>query len=423
VKGIHVPAQPPSSQPQAFRPSGLQASGLEPRASTLFDESRRLAAVQTPVIPIVSRWIAETPGTISLGQGIVSYPPPPEAMASLATFPASIADHRYGPVEGIEPLVSALETKLERENGIRVRPASRLVVTAGGNLAFMNAALAIADPGDEFIFPVPYYFNHEMAVVIAGCRAVPVPTTRDYHLDLDAIARAITPRTRAVVTVSPNNPTGTVYPEAALRAVNALCRDRGVFHIHDEAYEYFTYEGTPHFSPGSIADAAAHTISLYSLSKAYGFASWRIGYQVIPESIWEAINKIQDTDLICAPAISQHVALAAIGVGAGYARAHLPKLDAMRRLISHALRAGAPCDVPDPRGAFYYFLRVHTTLDAMTLAERLIREHRIAVIPGSAFGANDACYVRVSFGALDEATVELGVGRLVRGLTAIAGRA
>jgi aspartate/methionine/tyrosine aminotransferase len=410
MSAIRVPAKAPSSK--------VQASSLQPQGSTRFAESRRLTAVQTPVIPIVSRWIAETPGTISLGQGIVSYGPPPEAMASLSTFPASIADHRYGPVEGIEPLVSALETKLERENGIRVRPASRVVVTAGGNLAFMNAVLAIADPGDEFIFPVPYYFNHEMAVVIAGCRAVPVPTTREYQLDVDAIARAITPRTRAVVTVSPNNPTGVVYPEAALRALNALCRDRGVFHIHDEAYEYFTYEGTPHFSPGSIDEAAAHTISLYSLSKAYGFASWRI-----PESIWEAINKIQDTDLICAPAISQHVALAAIGVGAGYARAHLPKLDTMRRLIAHALREGAPCDVPDPRGAFYYFLRVHTTLDAMTLTERLIREHRVAVIPGSAFGATDACYVRVSFGALDEASVELGVGRLVRGLTAIAGRA
>ena len=252
---------------------------------------------------------------------------------------------------------------------------------------------------------------------------MPVPTTRDYQLDLDAIGRAITPRTRAVVTVSPNNPTGTVYPESALRAVNALCRDRGLFHIHDEAYEYFTYEGTPHFSPGSIDGASGHTISIYSLSKAYGFASWRIGYQVIPEAIWEAINKIQDTDLICPPAISQHVALSAIGIGAGYARAHLPKLDALRRIIAQALQAGVPCDVPDPRGAFYYFLRVHTPLDAMTLSERLIREHRVAVIPGSAFGATDGCYVRVSFGALDEATVEEGVGRLVRGLTAIAGRA
>jgi aspartate/methionine/tyrosine aminotransferase len=387
----------------------------------VIEQSKRLAAVQTPVIPIVSRWIAETPGTISLGQGIVSYGPPPEALAALRTFPSSPADHRYGAVEGEAPLVHALEQKLARENGITVRPASRLVVTAGGNLAFMNAVLAIADPGDEFIFPVPFYFNHEMAVVIAGCRAVPVPTDANYQLDLDAIRRAITPKTRAVVTVSPNNPTGVVYPAEAIRAVNALCRERGVFHIHDEAYEYFTYDRTPHFSPGSIDGAAAHTISLYSLSKAYGFASWRIGYMVIPDALWEAVNKIQDTLLICAPAVSQHVALAAVGVGAPYARAHLPKLDTMRRTILAALSdPSVPCEAPASKGAFYYFVRVHTTLDAMTLTERLIRDHRIAVIPGSAFGATEGCYLRVSFGALDEGTVQEGIGRLVNGLKALA---
>ena len=101
----------------------------------------------------------------------------------------------------------------------------------------MNAVLAITDPGDEVILPTPYYFNHEMALVIAGAAAVGVPTTDDYQLDAQKIASAITERTRAIVTVSPNNPTGAVYPEADLRAVNALCRERGLFHIHDEAYE------------------------------------------------------------------------------------------------------------------------------------------------------------------------------------------
>jgi aspartate/methionine/tyrosine aminotransferase len=212
-----------------------------------------------------------------------------------------------------------------------------------------------------------------------------------------------------------------VYSADALRAVNALCRERGIFHIHDEAYEYFTYDSTPHFSPGSIAGASAHTISLYSLSKAYGFASWRIGYMVIPDGLWEAVNKIQDTLLICAPAVSQHVALAAVGVGAPYARAHLPRLDAMRRTILAALSdSSVPCDAPASKGAFYYFVRVHTALDAMTLTERLIRDHRIAVIPGSAFGATQGCYLRVSFGALDESTVQEGIARLVSGLKALA---
>ena len=383
--------------------------------------SERLQRVQTPVIPIVGRWTRETPGAISLGQGIVSYGPPAAAVAAARAFGDAPADHRYGPVEGLPALVSALEVKLATENGIRVRPDSRLVVTAGGNLAFMNAVLAITDPGDEIVFPVPYYFNHEMAVVMAGARAVPVPTTSEYQLDLDAIARAITPRTRAVVTVSPNNPTGAVYPEEALRAVNALCASRGLVHIHDEAYEYFTYDDVRPFSPGSIPGAAAHTISLYSLSKAYGFASWRIGYMVIPASLWEAVNKIQDTILICPPAVSQHAALAAIAAGPAYARGHLTSLAAMRKIIYAALSdAAVPCDVNVAAGAFYFFLRVHARLDAMTMTERLIREHGIAVIPGSAFGATGGCYLRISYGALDERTVEEGTRRLVAGLRALA---
>ena len=383
-------------------------------------ESRRLAAVQTPVIPIVSRWIAETPGTISLGQGIVSYGPPPEAIAALRTFPSSPADHRYGDVEGQPALIAAIEAKLATENRVRVRPDSRLVVTTGSNQAFFAALLAVADVGAEVILPVPYYFNHEMAVVMAGCRAVPVPTTSDYQLDVDVIARAISPKTCAVVTVSPNNPTGAVYSEAALRDVNALCAARGIFHIHDEAYEYFTYDDAPHFSPGSILGAAPHTISLYTLSKAYGMASWRIGYMVIPNALWEAVNKIQDTVAICPPLVSQHVALAAVGVGAEYAHAHRDRLDGLRRHVLATL--GDPsvsCDLPPVRGAFYYFLRVRTGLDSMTLAERLVREHQVAVIPGAAFGATTGCYLRLSYGALDVDTAREGIGRLAAGLRAL----
>lgn len=383
-------------------------------------QSRRLAAVQPPVIPIVGRWTAETPGTISLGQGIVSYGPPPEVQEAVRRFGSSRSDHRYGPVEGLPGLIDALESKLARENGLTVRPSSRLVVTAGGNLAFANAVLAITDPGDEVILPVPYYFNHEMAIVIAGAVPVGVRCREDYQLDVPAIADAVTPRTRAVVTVSPNNPTGAVYTEDSLRAVSALCADRGIFHIHDEAYEYFTYDGARHFSPGRIAGARDYTISLFSLSKAYGMASWRVGYMVIPESLWEAVNKIQDTLLICTPAVSQHAALAALAVGRAYARAHLPQLDGMRRHILDALSDETlPCDVPPVEGAFYYLVRVHTAVDSMTLVERLIKEHRVATVPGSAFADPGGCSIRVSYGALDPETMEEGLARLVAGLRAV----
>jgi aspartate/methionine/tyrosine aminotransferase len=384
-------------------------------------QSRRLEAVQAPVIPIVGRWTTETPGTISLGQGVVSYEPPAQAIEAARRFGGTLTDHRYGPVEGLPKLVEAIEAKLAGENRITVRPKSRVLVTAGGNQAFMNAILAITDPDDEIVLPAPYYFNHEMAVVMAGARAVAVPTTSDYQLDLGAIEDAITPRTRAVVTVSPNNPTGAVYPEPALRGVNALCRDRGIFHIHDEAYEYFTYGDVKHFSPGSLPDAAGHTISLFSLSKAYGMASWRIGYMVIPGVLHEAVNKIQDTILICPPAVSQHAAMAALDVGRTFAGAHVERLDTMRRTIFDALSSpDVPCDVPSPDGAFYYLVRVHSALDSMTLAERLIREYRVATIPGSAFADPSPCSIRISYGALDSESIIEGLHRLVRGLRALA---
>jgi len=383
--------------------------------------SRRLTAVQPPVIPIVGRWTAQTPGTISLGQGIVSYSPPPEVLEAVRRFGAAASDHRYGPVEGLPALVEAIEAKLASENGIAVRPASRVLVTAGGNQAFMNAILAVTDPGDDVVLPAPYYFNHEMAVVMAGARAVAVPTTREYQLDVQAIADAVTARTRAVVTVSPNNPTGAVYPAGSLRAVNALCRDRGLFHIHDEAYEYFTYGDAGHFSPGSLPGAGGHTLSLYSLSKAYGMASWRVGYMVVPEALAEAVHKIQDTLLICPPAVSQHAALAALRVGRSYPAGHLARLDAMRTAIHDRLGADdVPCELAAVRGAFYYLVRVHSALDPMMLGERLVREHRVATIPGSAFADPAGCSVRISYGALDEDVLAEGLARLTQGLRALA---
>jgi aspartate/methionine/tyrosine aminotransferase len=385
------------------------------------DQSRRLAEVQAPVIPIVSRWMAETPGTISLGQGMVTYGPPPEAGDAVNAFGQSVDDHKYGPVEGLPPLVDLIGSKLERENDIDIRKGSRVVVTAGGNLAFMNTMLAITDPGDEVVLPAPFYFNHEMAVVMAGARVVTVPTRADYQLDVEAIGRAIGPRTRAVVTVSPNNPTGAVYPETDLRAVNRLCAERRIFHVHDEAYEYFLFDGARHFSPGCIEGAARHTISLFSLSKAYGMASWRLGYMVIPEQLWEAVNKIQDTLLICPPAISQHAALAALTVGREWTASHLGPIDRVRRRVLAGLTGnGLPCDAPVPTGALYLLLGVRTVFDAMTVTERLIREHGVAVVPGSAFGATGGCYLRVSFGALDEPTAIEAISRLAKGIRSVA---
>jgi aspartate/methionine/tyrosine aminotransferase len=378
--------------------------------------------VQAPVIPILGDLIRSTPGTISLGQGIVSYGPPPDALRAAAAFGQTIEDHRYGPVEGLPLLTGIIADKLRDENGIDVTRGRRVLVTAGGNMAFMNAVLAITDPGDEVILPAPFYFNHDMAIVMAGCRTVAAPTDANYQLRLDALRAAITPRTRAIVTVSPNNPSGAVYDEARLREVNALCREHGLYHINDEAYEYFTYDGVRHVSPGASDEGQPYTISLFSLSKAYGFASWRIGYMVAPDALFDAINKIQDTNLICPPAISQQAAAAALRVGVAHCRPYVAALAEVRDLVRHELdQLGDLCVTPPSTGAFYFLIKVRTPLDSFALAERLIREHRVAAIPGSAFGLTDGCYLRISYGALDRSSVAEGISRLVGGLRAICG--
>lgn len=384
----------------------------------------RMDAVQAPIIPVVGDIIRQVPGTISLGQGIVHYGPPPGAADAVRAALSDPAAHEYSSGIGHPALVTGIAAKLVSENGIDTTAAhgSAIMVTAGANMAFMHAVLAISEPGDEIILTTPFYFNHEMAIQMAGCRAVAVPTDASYCPDLDALGRAITDRTRAIVTISPNNPTGAVFPEGVLREVNNLCRARGLYHVSDETYEYFTYGSARHMSPGSLPGAAAHTFSIYSLSKAYGMAGWRIGYVAYPSDLTAAMLKIQDTILICPTVVAERAALAALEVGRAYCDPYVRELAIIREIVLDALGTLGPiCEVPPAEGAMYCFPRIATTLDPMTLAERLIREHKVAITPGSAFGMTGGCYFRVAFGALQRETVAEGIGRLVTGLRAICG--
>ena len=382
-------------------------------------DNLRMQSVQSPIIPVVGELIRNNPGTISLGQGVAYYGPPPQAIESIGKFLADPANHKYKLVQGIGELLEAIARKLDAENDIS-GDGSRIIVTAGANMGFVNAVLAIADPGDEIILQLPYYFNHEMAVTIADCRAVCVPTDDDYQLQPDAIASAITDRTRAVVTISPNNPTGAVYRESDLREINEHCRRNGIYHISDEAYEYFTYDDAEHFSPGSIDDSAEHTISLFSLSKAYGFASWRIGWMVIPERLYMPVRKIQDTILICPPVISQWAAVGAMEAGWRYCREKQQMTAEIRRMVLDELDDIADLvTVPRADGAFYFLLRVHRDSNPMELVKQLIEKHKVAVIPGMTFGMENKCYLRVAYGALQKDTAAEGIGRLVEGLQQI----
>jgi len=379
----------------------------------------RMNSVQTPIIPVVADLIRRHPGTISLGQGVVYYEPPTTAIAQLSEFLQQPSNHRYQALEGIPALRTALAYKLETENGIDLSDRS-VVVTAGSNMGFLNAILAITQPGDEVILLLPYFFNQEMATTIAGCRPVLVPTDAAYQPQLDAIQRAITDRTRAIVTVSPNNPTGVVYSKAVLQEINHLCRDHNLYHISDEAYEYFTYDRATHFSVGAIPGSQEYTISLYTFSKAYGFASWRIGYMVIPQSLLMPLMKIQDSNVICPPVVSQYAALGALQAGSQYCYDKLNVIVEVRqRLLQELQDIDFLCTVPNSQGAFYLLLKMHSEMKAMELTERLIREHGVAVIPGDTFGMINGCYLRIAYGALQKETAIEGIERLINGLKAL----
>ena len=381
-----------------------------------------MQAVQTPVIPTVADWIRKNPGTISLGQGVVSYGPPDRTFERLREFQSDPENHKYKTVAGLPPFVEQLERKLRLENRIRINPGRAVIVTAGSNMGFMNAILAITDPGDEIILLTPFYFNHEMAVTMAGCRCVLVATDNHFQPLPDAIFSAITEKTRAIVTISPNNPTGAMYPERVLREINETCQNRGIYHIHDEAYEYFAFGQTEHFSPGAIHEDEDLTISLFSLSKAYGFASWRIGYMVAPRHLVESIRKIQDTILICPPVISQYGALGAVEAGLGYCRPRLRELNEVRQQVLLQLQElNGICDVPTAEGAFYFFLQLRKGGDSMELTRKLIEQYRVAVMPGTTFGMGADCCVRIACGSLNREAAREGMGRLISGLRNLTG--
>ena len=380
----------------------------------------RMEGVDTPIIPTIAAFVRNNPGTISLGQGVVNYGPPPQAIAALPSLMGDGSLHKYLGVSGHPGFIEAIHNKLAQENQIKLGTDAMVMVTAGSNMAFLNSVLAVADPGDEFILPMPFYFNQEMAIRMCGCIPVPVPTHADWSLDVAAMAAAITPRTRAILTVSPNNPTGAVYSEASLRAVNALCAQHGIYHFSDEAYEYFTYEGAKHFSPASIPGAMKHTLSFYSMSKNYGMASWRVGYVVFPANLFDAMNKVQDTNLICAPMPSQLLALEALKLGRNWVEPKVKALSEVRQTVYKTLEnLGDLVQFPQTQGAFYVLMKLPGLaqgIQAIEFNRAMTEKFKVASIPGFAFGltnTQEANYQRLSYGALEAASVAEGVQRYV----------
>ncbi|AEB10798.1 pyridoxal phosphate-dependent aminotransferase [Marinithermus hydrothermalis] len=324
----------------------------------------------------------------------------PEHIKEAARRALAEGKTKYTPPAGIPELREALAEKFRRENGLEVSPEETMV-TVGGKAALYNIFQALIDPGDEVILIAPYWVTYPAQIELAGGVPVVVPTAPEagFIPDPDAVRAKVTPRTKALVVNSPNNPTGAVYPREVLEALARLAMERGFYLISDEIYEHLIYEGT-HFSPGQLAPE--HTITVNGAAKAFAMTGWRVGYAAGPKAVIQAAIKVQGQITTHATSIAQWATLEALTNPATQAFIQRARetFRARRELIVEGLnRLGFP--TPKPQGAFYVMADVsRIDLDEVKAAERLLEAARVAVVPGTDFAAPR--HVRFSYATSTE---------------------
>ena len=352
---------------------------------------------------------------VDLGQGVPFYGPPGEAIRAAAGALGRESGFKYSPDAGKASFRQTIAEKLASENSVDADSDNNIMVTAGANQAFVNAVLCLTKPGDHVLVLSPYYFNHVMAVELAGCKSVVVDTDSNFQPLIECIDRCITKRVRAIVLVSPNNPTGAVYSKDALREISALCAENDLYLIADETYEHFVYDDAKHVSALELDKGIEHTISLFSFSKSYGMSGYRIGYAVFPKHIYTEMLKVQDTVTICAPSPLQIAAEAAMKLGAAYPRQFIPRIEKAREIFIERLAGFDFVEMPVTKGSYYFMLRLRTKKSDWDIAKRLIEEHGVITIPGQVFGAKYPA-LRIAYANVDESLAAKGASRLTRGL-------
>ena len=317
---------------------------------------------------------------------------------------AAIEDGRcsgYSPGLGLPEFRAALCSKLERDNGIPASPAE-LLVTVGAIEGITAALAAVIDPGDEVILPSPNYSTHTEQVRLLSGRPVWVPTieAEGFRLDVEAVAAAVTDRTRAILFSTPCNPTGAVFSEADLRALGELALRHNLVVIIDEAYEYFTFDGHRHFSLASVPEYRANVISIFTLTKSYAMTGWRLGYVHAPAEFIPQLNKAHNCMAICAPVVSQYAGLAAVnGPQDCISEFHgkyltaldrvCERLDGLAEYFSYQRTQGSYCIFPrilHPRGR-----------DSLDFCKLMLTKARVSTTPGVGFGAGGEEHLRITF--------------------------
>jgi aspartate/methionine/tyrosine aminotransferase len=367
-----------------------------------------IRAIDPPIAEAQS-WIAgrkfspENP-LLDMAQAVPSYPPAKTLRDHLASRLAKFETAQYTPIAGIAPLRSTLAGHMNQAYGGVIGPEN-VLISAGCNQAYSLAILALARAGDEVILPVPYYFNHMMWLQMQGISAVALPfrTDRGGVPDPEEAAGLITERTRAIVLVTPNNPTGAAYPPETIAAFRDLAAERGIALIIDETYKDFLDDGAPHtlFRDERWGNTV---VQLYSFSKAFSLTGYRVGSVIAGEQVIGAVTKIMDTVSICAARISQDAALFALENLSEWVTNKRGIINARRDSVREIFRANDLGYELISSGAYFAYLQhpFHGT-SARNVARRLVDEHNILCLPGSFFGSNQEQCLRLAYA---NATVE-----------------
>ena len=358
---------------------------------------------------------------IGFGAGEPDFPTPAHIVEAAAEATRHPVYHRYTPGAGLPELRAAIARKTQRDSGYAVQP-EQVLVSNGGKHALFNAFLTLLDEDDEVIVPAPYWVSYPEVIRLAGAKPVEVPTTEatGFKVSLDDLERALTPRTKMLLFVSPSNPTGAVYSPEQVRAIGEWAVERGLWVLTDEIYEHLVY-GDAKFSslPVEVPDLANRCVVVNGVAKTYAMTGWRVGWMIAPADVTKAAASLQSHATSNVSNVAQAAALAAVS-GDLQAVYEMREAFDRRRTTIHKMLNEIPGVVcPEPEGAFYVFPSFKewmgkdvagTTIEsAAHLAEVILEKAKVAIVPGEGFGAPG--YARLSY-ALGDDDIREGVGRI-----------
>jgi aspartate aminotransferase len=360
---------------------------------------------------------------IGFGAGEPDFPTPDYIVDAAVAAARDPKNHRYSPAGGLPELKQAIADKTKRDSGYVVEPA-QVLVTNGGKHAVYNAFATLLDPGDEVLLPAPYWTTYPEVIRLAG--GVPVEVfadeTQGYKVTVEQLEAARTDKTKALLFCSPSNPTGAVDSPEEVEAIGRWALEHGLWVVTDEIYEHLTYGAVkPTSMPVAVPDLADRTIVLNGVAKTYAMTGWRVGWMIGPKDVIKAAANLQSHQTSNVNNIAQRAAIAALTGDLSAVEEMRTAFDRRRRTMVSMLNEIPGVVCPEPTGAFYAYPSVkgvlgrqiagRTPRTSAELAELILEEAEVAVVPGEAFGAPG--YLRLSYALGDDDLAE-GVGRIAK---------